>query len=134
MSSDASIPDRYLHPDDRSDRDESGPWLVVFVVASVVWAGLVLAEGRLPEGLLRATAHVVSTLLAAPLAAAAIVQDARAFDAAGATTDADGGDGATDRPSSNTSFGRIAWVYGLLAVLFPPSGVVYVVDRWRRVR
>lgn len=134
MSPDASVPDRYLHPDDRTEQDESGPWLTVFVVASVVWAGLVLAEGRLPEGFARATAHVVSTLLAAPLAAAAIVQDARALDGTRDAPGEDADDAADESSSSNASFGRIAWAYGFLAVLFPPSGVVYLADRWRRTR
>jgi hypothetical protein len=132
VPADSPVPDRYLHPDDRADVDESGPWLVVFVVATLVWAALVVAEGRLPAGLGRATAHVVSTLLAAPLAAAAIVQDARAFDAGRRAAAGDGGGPAdrTGRPVGG--FGKVAWVYGFLAVLVPPSGVVYLLDRWRR--
>jgi len=130
---DASVPDHRLHPEDRSDPDESGPWLAVFVVATVVWAALLVVEGRLPEGFARATAHVVSTLLAAPLAAAAIVQDARAFDAERRARAADSEDVDPDLVETPpTAFGRIAWVYGLLAVLLPPSGVVYLLDRWRR--
>lgn len=124
MSADSPVPERLLHPDDRTDVDESGPWVAVFVVATLVWAALVVAEGRLPAGLARATAHVVSTLLAAPLAAAAVVQDARAVDAA-RSADGDPADG-------SGRFGRIAWVYGFLAVLVPPAGVVYLLDRWRR--
>ena len=133
MPPDASVPDHSLHPEDRSDPDESGPWLAVFVIATVVWAALVVVEGRLPEGFARATAHVVSTLLAAPLAAAAIVQDARAFDAEQRAEAADGDGVESDLVETpQNAFGRIAWVYGLLAVLLPLSGVVYLADRWRR--
>lgn len=133
MARDASVQDGRLHPEDRSDGEESGPWIAAFVLATAVWAALTLAEGRLPEGLARATAHVVSTLLAAPVAAAAVVQDARAFDLRRrAAAAAEAGVDADLVESVPSAFGRIAWIYGLLAVLFPPAGVVYLLDRRRR--
>jgi hypothetical protein len=105
------------HPEDRPDEtDESGPWLPILAAAVVGWALLVALDYRLlTEGTFAwATVRSAYTLLLAPLAAAALVQDTRALGVAGVT------------------IGRVRWVYAGVALLFPPVSVVYLVHR--RVR
>lgn len=84
--------------------------------AAIAWAALVLADRRvLADGtVLWATVRSLHTLVLAPLAAAALLQDDRAERAAGA------------------GLGRLCWGYCLAALLFPPVGFVYLAHR--RVR
>jgi hypothetical protein len=102
-----------LHPDDRPETDESGPWVAVLVAATLAWVPLAAVDWRLlVEGtLVWATVRSVYTLLLAPLAAAALVQDTRALAAGGGEV------------------GRTRWGYALVALAFPPVAAVYLLHR-----
>jgi hypothetical protein len=102
-----------LHPDDREEPDESGPWLPILVGAALVWIPLAVADWRLlADGtLLWATVKSTYTLVLAPLAAAALLQDTRAL----------GTDG--------VEVGWPKWLYALVAVGFPPVAGVYLLHR-----
>jgi hypothetical protein len=106
-------PDPVLHPDDTEDADEAGPWLAVLATSAVVWVVLVLADWRLlSEGtFVWATIRSLSTLVVAPLAAAALLQDTRAL----------GVDG--------VEVGALKWAYAAVALFFPPVGGLYL---WHR--
>jgi TRAP-type C4-dicarboxylate transport system permease large subunit len=106
-------PDPVHHPDDEPDRDERGPWLRILAVSAVVWVALALVEWRLlSEGtFLWATAKSLYTLVLAPLAAAALLQDTRAL----------GVDG--------VEVGPVKWAYAAVALFFPPVGGLYVYHR-----
>jgi hypothetical protein len=111
-------PDPVVHPEDREERDESGPWLAILVGATLAWLPLAALDWRLlVEGtFVWATVRSVSTLLLAPLAAAALVQDARALDADG------------------VEVGWPTWVYALVALVFPPVSAAYLGHRYVLVR
>lgn len=109
-----SPPPSALHPEDRPDpADETGPWLAVAAVATLVWLALVavdrqlLAAGSSPWALVRS----VYSLLLAPLVAATLVQDDRVR-----TADGDG-------------VGRARWVYAGVALFFPLVIVAYAGHR-----
>jgi hypothetical protein len=101
-----------LHPGHR-ETDESGPWLAILVTSALGWGILaaidyqVLAEGTI----LWATVRSIYTLLLAPLAAAALLQDTRFLG------------------TNGTEVGRLKWLYALVAVGFPPIGAVYLGHR-----
>ena len=105
-----------LHPEDRpstEDRDETGPWLALLAASGVAWVVLALVDWQvLAEGtFLWATARSLYTLVLAPLAAAALLQDTRAL----------GIDG--------VEVGPLKWLYAAVALLFPPVGGVYLCHR-----
>lgn len=101
-----------LSPEDR-ETDESGPWLGILVATALGWVVLAGVDYRLlAEGtVVWATVRSVYTLLLAPLAAAALLQDTRYL-------------GTTGR-----EIGRVKWLYALVAVGFPPIGAVYLGHR-----
>lgn len=101
-----------LHPEDR-ETDESGPWLRILVACVLGWSLLAALDYRvLAEGtFVWATVRSVYTLLLAPLAAAALLQDTRFLGTRGA------------------EIGRLKWLYALVAVGFPPIGAVYLGHR-----
>ncbi|WP_380678092.1 hypothetical protein [Salinigranum sp. GCM10025319] len=102
------------HPDDISDApDEAGPWLALLAASVVAWVAFVLLEWRLlAEGtFVWATVRSLSTLILAPLAAAALLQDTRAL----------GVDG--------VEIGPLKWAYAAVALLFPPVGGLYLCHR-----
>ena len=105
--------DPVVHPEDRTEPDESGPWLALLVAAAAAWVPLALLDWRLlVEGtLVWATVRSVSTLLLAPLAAAALLQDTRALGVAG------------------VEVGRAKWAYALATLLVPPVAAVYLGHR-----
>ena len=105
--------DPVLHPDDAEDTDETGPWLVVFAVSAAVWVALAVVDWRLlSEGtFVWATIRSLATLVFAPLAAAALVQDTRAL----------GVDG--------VEIGPLKWAYAAVALFFPPVGGLYLCHR-----
>jgi hypothetical protein len=111
-------PDPVRHPDDEPDPDEDGPWLVLLVSCTVVWVALALVDWRLlSEGtFLWATAKSLYTLVVAPLAAAALLQDTRAL----------GVDG--------VEVGPLKWAYAGVALFFPPVGGLYLCHRQVVVR
>jgi hypothetical protein len=106
-------PDAALHPDDRPDPDESGPWIAVLVAATLAWLPLAVVDWRLlVEGtVVWATVRSVTTLVLAPLSAAALVQDSRALAVDG------------------VAVGRATWGYALVALAFPPVAAVYLLHR-----
>jgi hypothetical protein len=108
--------DPAVHPEDR-ETDESGPWLPILVVSAVGWIALFALDYRLlTEGtFLWATVKSLSTLILAPLAAAALLQDTRYLGTEG------------------IEVGPTKWLYALIAVGFPPVGAVYLVHRHRLV-
>jgi hypothetical protein len=101
-----------LHPEDL-DADESGPWLAILVASALGWGILAAIDYRvLAEGtVLWATVRSVYTLVLAPLAAAALLQDTRFLG------------------TNGTEIGRLKWLYALVAVGFPPIGAVYLGHR-----
>ena len=106
-----------LHPDDRPDpADETGPWVAVLLVGTLVWVALAavdwryLTAGTSPWALVRSA----YTLLVAPGVAAVLVHDARVRDATG------GG------------IGAVRWVYALAALLFPPVAIGYLLHQRAR--
>jgi hypothetical protein len=102
------------HPDDRDDRvDEAGPWLAVLGASAVGWVVLAAFDWRLlAEGtLLWATTKSLATLVFAPLAAAALVQDTRSLGVGG------------------VEVGPSKWLYAAVALFFPPVGVLYLCHR-----
>lgn len=101
-----------LHPEDR-ETDESGPWLSILVVSALGWAVLAVVDQQLlVEGtVVWATVRSVYTLLLAPVAAAALLQDTRFLGTEG------------------VEIGRLKWLYALVAVGFPPIGAVYLGHR-----
>jgi hypothetical protein len=107
-----------VHPEDREPTDEDGPWLAVLALATLAWVPLALADWRLLTAgtLLWATVRSLSTLVLAPLAAAALLGDVRALDAA------------PDR----SPVGRVRWLYAGCTLVVPPVAVVYLGHR--RVR
>lgn len=102
-----------LHPDDEPAPDEDGPWLTILVVSGVAWLALATLDWRLlSEGtVVWATVKNLYTLLLAPLAAAALLQDTRALGVVG------------------VEVGPLKWLYTAVALLFPPVGAVYVLHR-----
>jgi hypothetical protein len=106
-------PDPVLHPEDRPDTDESGPWLGLLVASALAWALLAFLDWRvLSTGtFVWATVRSLYTLLLAPLAAAALVQDTRAPRADG------------------SEIGPTKWAYAAVALLFPPVGALYLCHR-----
>jgi drug/metabolite transporter (DMT)-like permease len=104
-----------LHPEDRPDADEAeaGPWVVLLLASVAVWAALVVVDRRLlVEGtFLWATVRSLYTLVLAPLAAAALVQDTREL----------GVDG--------VEVGPLKWAYAAVALVFPPVGGLYLGHR-----
>lgn len=106
-------PDPVLHPDDRHDADESGPWLTVLAASTLAWVVFAVVDWwALSEGtFVWATIRSLYTLLLAPLAAAALLQDTRALRA----------DGSEIGPSK--------WAYAAVALLFPPIGTLYLCHR-----
>ena len=105
--------DPVLHPDDRSDADESGPWLAILVASTLAWVVLAVVDWQfLSAGTFAwATVRSLYTLLLAPLAAAALLQDTRALRADG------------------SAFGPAKWAYAAVALLFPPVGALYLCHR-----
>jgi TRAP-type C4-dicarboxylate transport system permease large subunit len=102
------------HPDDIPDApDEAGPWLALLAASTVAWVVFVLLEWRLlVDGtFVWATVRSLSTLILAPLAAAALLQDTRAL----------GIDG--------VEVGPLKWAYAAVALLFPPVGGLYLCHR-----
>lgn len=106
-----------LHPEDR-ETDESGPWLPILVASTVAWLALFALDSRLlTEGtFLWATVKSLYTLILAPLAAAALLQDTRYLGVAG------------------IEVGPAKWAYALVAVVVPPVGAVYLGHRYWLVR
>ncbi len=106
-------PDPISHPDDQPDRDERGPWLAILSACTVVWAVLALVEWRLVvDGtFLWATAKSLYTLVFAPLAAAALLQDTRTLGVSG------------------VEVGPLKWAYAGVALFFPPVGGLYLCHR-----
>jgi hypothetical protein len=106
-----------LHPEDR-ETDESGPWLPILVASTVGWLALFALDYRLlSEGtLLWATVKSLYTLILAPLAAAALLQDTRYLGVEG------------------IEVGPTKWAYALVAVVAPPVGAVYLAHRYWLVR
>ena len=102
-----------LHPEDR-ETDESGPWLPILVASAVGWLALFALDYRLlTEGtVLWATVKSCYTLILAPLAAAALLQDTRYLGVEG------------------IEVGRAKWAYALVAVVAPPVGAVYLGHRY----
>ena len=102
------------HPEDISDAtDEAGPWLALLAASTVAWVVFVLLEWRLlVDGtFVWATVRSLSTLILAPLATAALLQDTRAL----------GIDG--------VEVGPLKWAYAAVALLFPPVGGLYLCHR-----
>ncbi len=101
-----------LHPEDR-ETDESGPWLPILVASAVAWLALFALDYRLlSEGtFLWATVKSLYTLILAPLAAAALLQDTRFLGVEG------------------IEVGPAKWAYALIAVIVPPIGAVYLAHR-----
>ncbi|WP_142857006.1 hypothetical protein [Salinigranum halophilum] len=106
-------PEPVRHPDDEPERDEAGPWLAILAGCAAVWVALALVDWRLlSEGtFLWATAKSLYTLVLAPLAAAALLQDTRAL----------GVDG--------IEVGPLKWAYAAVALFFPPVGGLYLFHR-----
>jgi TRAP-type C4-dicarboxylate transport system permease large subunit len=106
-------PEPVRHPDDHVDSDETGPWLAILSVCAVGWVALALVDWRLlSEGtFLWATARSLYTLILAPLAAAALLQDTRTLGVEG------------------VEFGLLKWAYAGIALFFPPVGGVYLCHR-----
>jgi hypothetical protein len=102
-----------LHPEDR-ETDESGPWLPILVASAVAWLALFALDYRLlSEGtFLWATIKSLYTLILAPLAAAALLQDTRYLGVEG------------------VEVGPAKWAYALVAVIVPPVGAVYLGHRY----
>lgn len=102
-----------LHPEDR-ETDESGPWLPILVASAVGWLALFALDYRLlSEGtFVWATVKSLYTLILAPLAAAALLQDTRYLGTEG------------------IEVGRAKWLYALVAVVVPPIGAVYLAHRY----
>jgi hypothetical protein len=102
-----------LHPEDR-ETDESGPWLPILVASAVAWLALFALDYRLlSEGtFLWATVKSLYTLILAPLAAAALLQDTRYLGTEG------------------IEVGRVKWGYALVAVVVPLIGAVYLAHRY----
>jgi hypothetical protein len=101
------------HPEDR-ETDESGPWLAILVASAAGWLALFALDWRLlAEGtVLWATVKSLYTLILAPLAAAALVQDTRYLGVEG------------------IEIGPVKWAYALVAVVVPPVGAVYLGHRY----
>jgi hypothetical protein len=108
--------DPVLHPEDR-ETDESGPWLAILVGSAAAWAALAALDYRLlTEGtFVWATVRSLYTLVLAPLAAAALLQDTRYLGTEG------------------VEVGPAKWLYALLAVVVPLVGAVYLGHRYRLV-
>jgi hypothetical protein len=102
-----------LHPDDRPDTEESGPWLTILAASALAWLVLAAVDWQfLPAGTFAwATVRSLYTLLLAPLAAAALLQDTRALRANG------------------SEIGPSKWAYAAVALLFPPIGALYLCHR-----
>ncbi|WP_318569854.1 hypothetical protein [Salinigranum marinum] len=105
--------DPVLHPDDTEDADETGPWLAVLAASAVVWVALAVVDWRLlSEGtFVWVTVRSLATLVFAPLAAAALLQDTRAL----------GVDG--------VEVGPVKWAYTAVALFFPPVSGLYLCHR-----
>jgi hypothetical protein len=102
-----------VHPEDREPPDEDGPWLAVLALATLAWVPLALVDWRLlTEGtLLWATVRSLATLVLAPLAAAALLQDTRALAAEG------------------LDVGRLRWLYAGGTLVVPPAAAAYLCHR-----
>ena len=105
--------DPVLHPDDRPEPDEDGPWLSILALALCGWVLLVaLDRTLLVEGtFLWATVRIGYTLICAPLIAAALLQDSRAL--------------ATD----GIKIGRSIWLYAIASLVFAPVSIAYLGHR-----
>jgi hypothetical protein len=101
-----------LHPEDR-ESDESGPWLSILVACGLGWGVLAALDYQILSAgtVVWATVRSVYTLLLAPLAAAALLQDTRFLG------------------TNGVEVGRLKWLYALVAVGFPPIGAVYLGHR-----
>jgi hypothetical protein len=107
-------PEPVRHPDDRPDgADERGPWLALLGASALAWVALVACDLWLlsPGTLLWATVRSLSTLILAPLAAAALLQDTRALGVGG------------------VEVGPSKWLYAAVALVFPPVGGLYLGHR-----
>ena len=105
--------DPVLHPDDRPEPDEDGPWLSILALALCGWLLFVALDRTiLVEGtVLWATVRIGYTLICAPLVAAALLQDSRAL--------------ATD----GIEIGRSVWLYAIASLVFAPISIAYLGHR-----
>jgi apolipoprotein N-acyltransferase len=106
-----------LHPEDRPDpAAETGPWSAFVLAGTIAWIALAalesryLAAGTSPWALVRSA----STLVIAPAVAAVLLQDARV------------------RAATVGGIGAVRWLYALVALVFPPGSIAYLLHQYSR--